>query len=57
MQCYHHILLVYWQEVDDSLTWDFVPWLKSITKLPVIIKVRIACLAVFVLCELLQIFL
>jgi len=24
--------------VDDSLTWDFVPWLKSITKLPVIIK-------------------
>eukprot|EP00967_Tisochrysis_lutea_P129684 scaffold223289_cov21-Tisochrysis_lutea.AAC.2 len=33
------------REVDDSLTWDFVPWLKSITKLPVIIKVRAAAFA------------
>jgi len=28
------------KEVDDSLTWDFMPWLRSITKLPIWIKVR-----------------
>lgn len=27
-------------EVDDSLTWDFIPWLRSVTKLPIILKVR-----------------
>ncbi|GIL43172.1 hypothetical protein Vafri_986 [Volvox africanus] len=25
-------------EVDDSLTWEFIPWLRSITKLPIIVK-------------------
>ncbi|EFJ52009.1 hypothetical protein VOLCADRAFT_56216 [Volvox carteri f. nagariensis] len=25
-------------EIDDSLTWDFIPWLRSITKLPIIAK-------------------
>ncbi|KAG1681126.1 hypothetical protein FOA52_015568 [Chlamydomonas sp. UWO 241] len=25
-------------EVDDSLTWDLVPWLRSITKLPILVK-------------------
>ena len=24
--------------IDDSLTWDIIPWLKSITKLPIIVK-------------------
>lgn len=24
--------------IDDALTWDFIPWLKSITHLPVIVK-------------------
>lgn len=26
-------------EVDDSLTWDFIPWLRAHTKLPIIVKV------------------
>lgn len=26
-------------QIDPSLTWDFLGWLKSITKLPVIVKV------------------
>ena len=25
-------------EVDDSLTWDFIPWIRSITRLPVVVK-------------------
>jgi hypothetical protein len=28
------------KEVDDSLTWDFIPWLRSITRLPIYLKVR-----------------
>jgi (S)-2-hydroxy-acid oxidase len=24
--------------IDDSLTWDFIPWIKTITKLPVLVK-------------------
>jgi len=43
-----HIIL-FLQEVDDSLTWDFVPWLKSITKLPIIIKVIISLAVVLLL--------
>lgn len=27
-------------EVDDRLTWDIIPWLKSITSLPIFVKVR-----------------
>jgi hypothetical protein len=27
------------KEVDDSLTWEFLPWIKSVTKLPVYVKV------------------
>jgi isopentenyl diphosphate isomerase/L-lactate dehydrogenase-like FMN-dependent dehydrogenase len=27
-------------EVDDSLSWDFIPWLRSITRLPIWLKVR-----------------
>lgn len=27
------------KEVDDSLTWDFIPWLRTITKLPIFVKV------------------
>jgi hypothetical protein len=26
--------------VDDSLSWDFIPWLRSITSLPIWLKVR-----------------
>eukprot|EP00775_Hariotina_reticulata_P007936 gene7936-8132_t len=26
------------KEVDDSLTWDFIPWLRTVTKLPIYIK-------------------
>eukprot|EP00955_Chlamydomonas_euryale_P014191 152754-Chlamydomonas_euryale.AAC.8 len=25
-------------EVDDSLTWDFIPWLRTVTRLPVLVK-------------------
>lgn len=28
------------KEVDDSLTWDFIPWLRTITKLPIYVKVK-----------------
>lgn len=28
------------KEVDDSLTWEFIPWLRTITKLPIFVKVR-----------------
>lgn len=28
------------KEVDDSLTWEAIPWLRSITKLPIYIKVK-----------------
>jgi hypothetical protein len=27
------------KEVDDSLTWDFVPWLRTVTGLPLYVKV------------------
>lgn len=27
------------KEVDDSLTWEFIPWLKTVTKLPIFVKV------------------
>jgi hypothetical protein len=27
------------KEVDDSLTWDFLPWMRSITRLPIMLKV------------------
>jgi len=29
-------------EVDDTLTWEIIPWLKSITKLPIFVKVGVA---------------
>jgi (S)-2-hydroxy-acid oxidase len=28
------------REVDDTLTWDVIPWLRTTTKLPIYIKVR-----------------
>jgi (S)-2-hydroxy-acid oxidase len=27
------------KEVDDSLTWEFIPWLRTVTKLPIFVKV------------------
>eukprot|EP00877_Chromochloris_zofingiensis_P012973 jgi/Chrzof1/792/Cz01g29010.t1 len=32
------LLKLFADEVDDSLTWEFIPWLRTITKLPVFIK-------------------
>jgi hypothetical protein len=26
-------------EVDDTLTWEFISWLRTVTKLPILIKV------------------
>jgi hypothetical protein len=31
-------------EVDASLTWDIIPWLKSTTRLPIMVKVSTAML-------------
>ena len=28
-------------QIDPSVTWEFVAWLRSVTKLPVLVKVRI----------------
>lgn len=28
-------------EIDDAVTWDFVLWLRSISKLPILLKVRV----------------
>lgn len=28
------------KEVDDSLTWECVPWLRTITQLPIFVKVK-----------------
>ncbi|GLC35734.1 hypothetical protein PLESTB_000488900 [Pleodorina starrii] len=32
------LMRLFTAEVDDSLTWEFIPWLRSITKLPIIVK-------------------
>lgn len=37
------IAAVFANEVDASLTWDFVDWLRSITKLPIYVKVIPSC--------------
>ena len=30
-------------DIDDALTWDLIPFLRSVTKLPILIKVRYIC--------------
>jgi len=32
------LVQLFTKEVDDSLTWEFLPWLKKVTKLPVYVK-------------------
>ncbi|GIL72800.1 hypothetical protein Vretimale_4489 [Volvox reticuliferus] len=32
------LMRLFTAEVDDSLTWEFIPWLRSITRLPIIVK-------------------
>ncbi|KAG2495693.1 hypothetical protein HYH03_006293 [Edaphochlamys debaryana] len=32
------LMKLFTAEVDDSLTWDFIPWLRTVTKLPIIVK-------------------
>lgn len=32
------IFKLFAQQVDDSLTWDFIPWLRAQTRLPIIVK-------------------
>lgn len=29
------------KEVDDSLTWQFIAWLRTVTKLPIFVKVSV----------------
>lgn len=31
------------KEIDDSLTWEFIPFLRTVTKLPIFVKVRGTC--------------
>jgi hypothetical protein len=33
------LVQLFTKEVDDSLTWEILPWLKKVTKLPVFVKV------------------
>ena len=32
------LMRLFASEIDASLTWDFVPWLKTITRLPIVLK-------------------
>ena len=34
------IALHFADHIDPSLTWDFIPWLHSITRLPIFLKAR-----------------
>ena len=35
-----HIVRVFQEEVDASLTWEFVRWMREVTDLPIFVKVR-----------------
>lgn len=35
-----HTMQVFAEHLDTSLTWDFVAWLRTITRLPILVKVR-----------------
>lgn len=45
-----HIVRIFQDEVDASLTWDFVTWMREVTDLPVFVKVgscvQLCCLHV-----------
>ncbi|KAG2450066.1 hypothetical protein HYH02_000170 [Chlamydomonas schloesseri] len=32
------LMKLFTSEVDDSLTWEFIPWLRGVTRLPIIVK-------------------
>ena len=34
-----HIVRIFQEEVDASLTWEFVTWMREVTDLPVFVKV------------------
>lgn len=34
-----HIVRVFQEQVDASLTWAFVRWMRDVTKLPIFVKV------------------
>ena len=34
-----HIVRIFQEEVDASLTWEFVKWMREVTDLPVFVKV------------------
>ena len=34
-----HIVRVFQEQVDASLTWEFVKWMRDVTKLPIFVKV------------------
>jgi hypothetical protein len=44
------------KEVDDTLTWEAIPWLRTITKLPIYIKVLGARERTLLLCTLRALF-
>ena len=35
-----HIVRVFQEQVDASLTWEFVKWMRDVTKLPIFVKVH-----------------
>lgn len=35
-----HIVRIFQEEVDASLTWAFVSWMREVTQLPILVKVR-----------------
>ena len=35
-----HLVRVFQEEVDASLTWQFVRWMQDVTHLPIFVKVR-----------------
>ena len=30
-------------QIDPSVTWEFVAWLRTVTKLPIVVKVSASC--------------
>ena len=34
-----HLVRVFQEQVDSSLTWHFIKWMRDVTKLPIFVKV------------------
>ena len=43
------IAAVFQKQIDPSLTWDFVPWVRSFCKLPILVKVGLVTLSMHML--------